>query len=155
MRCILPSRGGGQVPCALRSDWYNHQSRESHGVQAQGWEFDILMMKQSSELSFSHGALLNAAALLLQGSEHDYCMFHDVDTYLVKAGNIQYNFPMGPALCHIARSGIHPDSRSKVWLLHSRTSVCSCISKQCVGAFAALVQGLIRHRCLFAEPCFC
>lgn len=101
------------------------------GLQAQGREFDILIMEQSPGLRFNRGALLNAAALLLQGSEHDYFVFHDVDTYPTKAGNIQYNFPTGPAPYHITPTGIHPDSKSEVWPLRCRTSGgTSCNSEQ-------------------------
>eukprot|EP00884_Botryococcus_braunii_P006855 jgi/Botrbrau1/16170/Bobra.0272s0005.2 len=82
-------------------------------LQAQGRDFDILIMEQSPGLRFNRGALLNAAALLLQGSEHDYFVFHDVDTYPTKAGNIQYDFPTGPAPYHITPTGIHPDSKSE------------------------------------------
>jgi hypothetical protein len=104
-------------------------------MQAQGREFEIFIIEQSSEHRFNRGALLNAAALLLQDSEHDYFVFHDVDTQPTKEGNIQYNFPTGPAPYHITPAELHPNALPDVTPRHALPGViqkcpaiCRCLS---------------------------
>ncbi len=46
----------------------------------------LRLLEQVPGLHFNRGALLNAGALLLAGSEYDCLVFHDVDTV---CGNVQ------------------------------------------------------------------
>ena len=77
-------------------------------VQAQGREFDIIVLQQSPGLRFNRGALLNAGALLLAGSRYDHFVFHDVDTLPQLKANLPYTFPSGAKPLHLTPQGIHP-----------------------------------------------
>ena len=57
-------------------------------LQEQGRRFNIFVLQQSPRLRFNRGALLNAGALLLAGSEYDHFIFHDVDTLPQLRGNV-------------------------------------------------------------------
>ncbi|KAK2080563.1 hypothetical protein QBZ16_000417 [Prototheca wickerhamii] len=63
---------------------------------------------QTDSLLFNRGALLNAAALVLNCSSYDYYVFQDVDTVPVAAHGLAYTFPKGPAPLHLTPFGIHP-----------------------------------------------
>lgn len=106
-------------------------------MQAQGQQHDVFVIEQSPLLHFNRGALLNAGVLLLQASEYDYFIFHDVDTIPTEAGNISYAFPDGPRPMHLTPPEIHPKNiRYQVcswlpgvpWLMIISVSV---ISKPC------------------------
>ncbi|KAL4420361.1 hypothetical protein ABPG77_006168 [Micractinium sp. CCAP 211/92] len=84
---------------ALRP-FLDHQSR-AH---------DVFVVEQSDDYLFNRGLLLNAAALLLQGSSYDYFCFQDVDTIPLEKGNIQYSFPQGDAPLHLTPNWVHPKS---------------------------------------------
>lgn len=77
-------------------------------LKAQGQQHDVFVIEQSPLLHFNRGALLNAGVLLLQASEYDYFIFHDVDTIPTEAGNISYAFPDGPRPMHLTPPEIHP-----------------------------------------------
>lgn len=70
----------------------------------------MFVVEQAHGYLFNRGALLNAAALLLQGSSYDYFCFQDVDTVPVEKGNISYSFPKGDAPLHLTPNWIHPKS---------------------------------------------
>ncbi|EFN53635.1 hypothetical protein CHLNCDRAFT_136335 [Chlorella variabilis] len=52
-------------------------------------DHDVFVVEQGDAYLFNRGLLLNAAALLLQGSSYDYFAFQDVDTIPLEKGNIQ------------------------------------------------------------------
>ena len=90
-------------------------------LQAQGRHFDIFVMQQTPGLHFNRGALLNAGVLLLQASEYDYFVMHDVDTIPTEAGNMPYAFPEGQSPMHLTPPGLHPKGiryqvRLALWL---------------------------------------
>ena len=56
---------------------------------------------------FNRGALFNAAALLLEGTDYDHYAFHDVDTVCGEQA-IPYTYPAGVAPLHLTPPGLHP-----------------------------------------------
>lgn len=95
--------------------------RGSAAAQEQGHDFSIFILEQSPRYKFNRGALLNAGVLLLQGSDYDWFVFHDVDTIPTATGAIKYARPSGKAPSHLTPSGIHPKVQnyeaSPVWSL--------------------------------------
>ena len=91
-----------------------------HALQAQGRDFDVFVLEQSTRLRFNRGALLNAGVLLLEGSDYDYYVFHDVDTVPIEKPlhNAQYDYPSGPAPLHITAPGYHPRVNYAVCAVH-------------------------------------
>lgn len=79
-------------------------------LERQGRAHDVFVVEQADGYLFNRGLLLNAAALLLQGSSYDHFCFQDVDTIPLDKGNIQYSFPKGDAPLHLTPNQIHPKS---------------------------------------------
>ena len=70
-------------------------------VQAQGRDFGIFVLEQTSALRFNRGMLLNSGVALLAGSDYDYFVFHDVDTVPTETGAIPYDYPYGRRVWHL------------------------------------------------------
>lgn len=79
-------------------------------LDRQGRAHDVFVVEQADGYLFNRGLLLNAAALLLQGSSYDHFCFQDVDTIPLEKGNIQYRFPKGDAPLHLTPNWVHPKS---------------------------------------------
>ncbi|KDD73636.1 hypothetical protein H632_c1976p0, partial [Helicosporidium sp. ATCC 50920] len=79
-------------------------------LEEQKRKFDIFIIEQVDDYLFNRGALLNAATLLLQGSEYDYYIFQDVDTIPLASGNVPYAYPGQAAPLHLTPHWIHPKS---------------------------------------------
>jgi hypothetical protein len=73
-------------------------------LQAQGRDFTIFVLEQSSALRFNRGMLLNAGVTLLAGSSYDYFVFHDVDTTPTEVGGLPYDYPYGLSPCTEGRT---------------------------------------------------
>lgn len=57
---------------------------------------------------FNRGALLNAGAALLGGTDYDFYAFHDVDTICGSGPMVQYAYPSGVPPLHLTPPGLHP-----------------------------------------------
>ena len=56
---------------------------------------------------FNRGALFNAGALLLEGTDYDHYAFHDVDTVCGQQP-VPYAYPAGAVPLHLTPPGLHP-----------------------------------------------
>jgi hypothetical protein len=63
---------------------------------------------------FNRGALLNAGALLLEGSSYEYYALQDVDTVPKDGSGVRYSYPRGPVPLHLTPFGIHPKANYEV-----------------------------------------
>ncbi len=70
-------------------------------LAASGADASILVLEQAPGLHFNRGALLNAGALLLAGSEYDCMVFHDVDTVCGPRDTVWSSSHLGP--CRLLR----------------------------------------------------
>lgn len=76
--------------------------------------YDDNMLMQTDKFLFNRGALLNAAALVLNCSSYDYYVFQDVDTVPVVSQGIPYAFPKGDVPLHLTPFGVHPKANFEV-----------------------------------------
>ncbi|KAK9828640.1 hypothetical protein WJX72_001249 [[Myrmecia] bisecta] len=78
-------------------------------LKAQDRDYTIFILEQTQQYRFNRGVLLNAGVLLLDGSDYDYFIFHDVDTIPTQLGSIPYEFPAGLKPLHLTPPGYHPN----------------------------------------------